>query len=175
MSVGTGVAVVLAILLVLPVAAVWLAGRWKDPPRSRWGASERDRRLAAGDLGLAELRIRRAYGLRDEDRWRAVHRAVRRGEAAPDDLRPAAVALARAVIDAVDSQPTHWTPPAAARIPLLVLAVVAIGFLLVTRPELGVVYLAYGLAAFLTRTRWSPAHRRVAAAAALHANSPATP
>jgi hypothetical protein len=172
MSAGVGFVVVTALLVLLPVVAVWVAGRWRDPPREKWGPSDKDRRLADGDLGLAEFRIRREFGLRDESRWQSVDRAVRRGEAAPEeDLRAAAAALARAIITAVDSQPKQWAAPSWARIPLLVLFVGWLGVILVFKTELGVVWLIYGLGFFLTRHRWSPALRRARAESALAANA----
>ena len=82
MSTGTavGVGVVVAILLVLPLGAVWWARRWRDPPPEKWGLSL----TGQPDLGAVEFRVRKQYGLRDEKTWGQVRRAAIRGEAAPD-------------------------------------------------------------------------------------------
>jgi Flp pilus assembly protein TadB len=175
MSTGVGVAVVAAILVVLPLGAVWLAGRWRDPPPERWGIPPEQRELAASALDVAEFRIRRDLRIRDEPRWTAVRRAVARGEAAPDDLRPAALRYARATIEAIDAQAGHsmWgrrPPPRPVRVLLAVAGLTAIVFVLVNNPLAGVVYLLYLGGLLLFRSRWWLTRKRARAQAAMEAN-----
>lgn len=163
-------AVVTAVLLGLPLVAVWVAGRWRDPPRERWALSPRPEQEALSEPGLAEFRIRRGYGIRDEARWTAVRRAVDRGEAAPADLRPAAREWAEAVLAGPELRSatgpvrrTYWLAPAAA------LAGIA-GTAVFLRPSTAVLYGVYLLGTLAYRNPWRLRARRARAEAALAAN-----
>lgn len=100
MRVEVGVVVAVAILVLLPLGAVWAAGRWRDPPRERWGIPAEQREAAANTAEMTEFRFRQRLGLTDDRRWTAAQRAVNRRVAAPADLRPAVHELAgRSVAD----------------------------------------------------------------------------
>jgi len=95
-----GVGVAVAILVVLPLGAVWLAGRWRDPPRERWAIPAERREAAANTAEMTEFRFRQRLGLNDDRKWMVAQKAVNRGVAAPAELRPATRELAeRAVVD----------------------------------------------------------------------------
>jgi hypothetical protein len=98
MDFGAAFFAALAIMVLVPLGAVWAAGRWRDPPRARWGITK-ERREAAADT--PERRIER--GLTDERKWTAVRRAVAKGTPAPEELRPAARELAGARIAELDA------------------------------------------------------------------------
>lgn len=170
MGVGIGTVVAVGILVVLPLAAVWVAGRWRDPPRERWALTARPEQEALSAPGLAEYRIRRAYGLRDEARWTAVRRAVDRGEAAPPDLRPAARDWAEAVLAGPELREatgrvrrTFWLWLA---LSLLVIVAVSVFY----DASLGVVYGLYLVVLVAIRNPWRLRARRARAEAALAAN-----
>lgn len=171
MGLEIGTVVAAGILLGLPLAAVWVAGQWRDPPRERWALTPRPEQEALSAPGLAEYRIRRGHGIRDEARWTAVRRAVDRGEAAPADLRPAAREWAEAVLAGPELRKaddpvrrTYWLAPA--------LALVAIaGTAVFLRPSMAVVYGAYWLGALAYGNPWRLRARRARAEAALAANA----
>jgi hypothetical protein len=164
-STGVGVVVVVAILVLLPLGAMVLARRGRDPPRDRWGLERPD---PTADPGVAEFRIRRQYGLRDERRWEQVRRAVVRGDPAPDDLRPAARDYAEAMLAALDAQrrPPSWLP-----VTLAVVGLTVVGVMLVLRPWLGLTYLLYWAAFMLPHTGWVQRRQRGRYESALTANS----
>ena len=162
---------VLAILVLFPLGALWLAGRWRDPPPERWGAPE-PRQQAAVALELAEYRIRREFGVRDEVLWKEIRRAVDKGEAAPPALRPAAHRYARAVADDIDAQLAGRRRPPGWVVALgLVVAVAGLAYLAVHNPATVAIYLLYGTGLGLSRSRWMLSRRRQRAAAAAAANS----
>ena len=170
MSGGVGLAVVAGLLLVLPVAAVWLAGRWRDPPPERWGPSERDVRLAAADPLLARHRLRAELGLLDDRRWNAARRAVARGAVAPPDLRAATRVLAErriARIDGVLLRRGHLLVVVLA--PLASSAFAAL-FLLLGDNPIGVLYSLYFIGLAVVQSPPVLRRRRARAAAALAAN-----
>lgn len=170
MSGPVATVVVAVVLIGLPLAAVWVAGRWRDPPRERWVLTPRPEQEALSEPGLAEFRIRREHGIRDETRWTAVRRAVDKGEAAPADLRPAAREWATAVLAGRELRPAAggirrfwlglaWT--------LAVIAATAV-FL---QPGTAVVYGLYLLGLLAFRNPWRLRARRTRAEAALAANA----
>lgn len=170
MSTGVGVGVVVAILVLLPLAALLAARRWRDPPREKWAATVRP----GVDPGVAEFHIRKQYGLRDEKRWEQVRRAVVKGEAAPDDLRPAARQYAQAMLAALDAQPGPWgrrRPPRWVRILIPAGAVVVIAAALVLRPWFGLFYLLYWTALTAQHSPWLRRRQRRRYEAALTVNS----
>lgn len=100
MGIDLGIAVAVAILVLFPLAAVWLAGHWRDPPRERWGIPAERLRAAADTAEMTEYRLRLRLGLNDERKWVAARKAISRGVAAPAELRSATHELAeRAVAD----------------------------------------------------------------------------
>lgn len=170
MSGTVAAAVVAAVLVGLPLVAVWLAGRWRDPPRERWALTPRPEQEALSEPGLAEFRIRREQGLRDEARWSAVRRAVDRGEAASADLRPAARQWAETVLAGPELRRatgpvsrTYWLAPA---LTLLWIAAMAV----LVRPSTAVVLGVYWLGLLAYRNPWRLRARRTRAEAALTAN-----
>jgi hypothetical protein len=170
---GVASVVALAVLVLLPLAAVWLAGRWRDPPRDRWALTAPAAQEELSAPGLAEFRIRRTHGIRDESRWAAVRRAVDRGEPAPPDLRPAAAEWARAQLAQLDAQLTHRV----ARSPLVWLlwllalaAGVTVGALLVNG-GFAAIYAGYSAVLAALNNPWRLTRRRTRTETALTANS----
>jgi hypothetical protein len=164
---GFASAVALAVLVLLPLGAVWLAGRWRDPPRDRWAL--KPRKPPGEDLEFAEYRLRREYGLRDEGRWTAVRRAVDRGEAAPPDLRPAVAAWAGVVLA---RRPSRLRFSVRAWVGSVVLMA---GYLTVVGLLLGagrtVVFAIYAVVVVAIHNPWTARRRRTNAETALRVNS----
>ncbi len=96
MNLPAGLAVALGILVLLPLAAVAVGPRWRDPPRERWGISP-ERLAAAGNTPeLVAYRRRIELGVADPRKEAVVNRAIQTGTAAPRELRAATRELARA-------------------------------------------------------------------------------
>lgn len=176
MGLGIGAIVAVAILVALPLAAVWLAGRWRDPPEERWALTPRPEQEALSEPGLAEFRIRREFGLRDEKRWSAVRRAVERGEAAPDGLGPAAHAWAESVLSRMDAGAGKQVSRRRARltyaaaVAALVLGIA--GSIVFLNRDIGIMYGIYALVVLVAQNPWRLRRQRTNAEAALTANSP---
>lgn len=171
MSTTVGLGVVLAILVVLPLAAVWAAGRWRDPPRERWGPSERQLREAATDPLYRRHQLRKELGLLDDRRWDAARRGVARGIAVEPALRAAVRTLAErriARIDAALARPRQWLALGVAPV-----AALAVGILLLRWQDnpVGLVYsLVFAVSAVLQSPPLLRRHR-ARAEAALTANA----
>jgi hypothetical protein len=89
-----GLAVALGILTVLPLAAVAVGRRWRDPPPERWGISPERRAAAANSPELIAYRRRIELGIADPRNEAVVNQAIRAGTAAPPELRAATRELA---------------------------------------------------------------------------------
>ena len=95
MNLPAGLAVALAILVLIPLAAVAVGRRWRDPPREKWGISPETLAAAANTPELVAYRRRIELGVAADPRKEAVvNRAIRTGTAAPPELRAATRELA---------------------------------------------------------------------------------
>jgi hypothetical protein len=101
-GIGLGVVVAIAILVLLPLGAVWAAGRWRDPPRERWGIPAERREAAANTAEMTEFRFRQRLGVADDRKWMAAQKAINRGLAAPAELRAATHELAERRVAELD-------------------------------------------------------------------------
>jgi hypothetical protein len=163
---------VVAILVALPLGAVVLAGRWRDPPRERWGIPQAERDAAADTPELAEYRIRREHGLRDERRCTQVVRAVARGERAPADLRAAVVALAEVRVGQLEGQVARATPRrVVAFYAVFVVLAAAVVVAVVRGAGMALLYLVYLVGLGVTRNPHLLRRRLAAARAARAANA----
>ncbi len=101
-----------AILVVLPLAATWASRFWRDPPREKWGIPPDALAAARNTPELVEHRRRIELDVTHGPRLAAVNRAIRTGTEAPPELRAAARELADAKIAALDRQlrrsSTRW-------------------------------------------------------------------
>lgn len=170
MGVGLGVAIAAAILVLLPLGAVWASHHWRDPPPDKWGVD----RSEAFTPELAEYRVRMQFGLREEARWAAVRDAVTRGLAAPEDLRPAARAYATDLVAALDRvlQSRETRRFRIVRITCAILAVaVAVGATILGQWKTAAVYGLYLGGLSVLHGPWPVRRRRDRAAAALAENT----
>jgi hypothetical protein len=99
-----GLTLAAAILVLFPLAAVWLAGRWRDPPREKWGIPAEQLAAARTSPELIAYRRRIELGVSHGPAATAVTRAIRTGTAAPPELRAAAHELAEVRIRELDRQ-----------------------------------------------------------------------
>jgi hypothetical protein len=90
-----GLVIALGILTLLPLAAVAVGRRWRDPPRERWGIPPERLAAAANTPELVAYRRRIELGVADPRTEAVVNRAIRTGTAAPPELRAATRELAR--------------------------------------------------------------------------------
>lgn len=174
MGTAVGVGVVLAILVLLPLGALWAAGRWRDPPRERWGVPEAQRAEAARSPEVLEVQLRRQHGIRDERRWAGVRRAAARGEAAPPGLRAATAEYAAARAEALERAAGRLT---GRRLRLFVAAnlALAVGGLLyavLAGSVLGGFYALYGTGLLVLQHPALLRRRLARARAAVAANRP---
>ena len=101
MNLPAGLAVALGILVLLPLAAVAVGRRWRDPPRERWGIPPESLAAAANTYTpeLVAYRRRIERGVAEPRKEVVVNRAIRTGTAAPPELQAATRELARLRID----------------------------------------------------------------------------
>jgi hypothetical protein len=102
--VGAGLAVAVAILVVLPLGAVWASHHWRDPPRSKWGIPAEQRDAARNSPELIAYRRRIELGVSFGPREAAVNRAIAKGIEAPPELRAATHELAQLTVREIDAQ-----------------------------------------------------------------------
>ena len=102
MNLPAGLAVAIGILVLVPLVAVAVGRRWRDPPRERWGISPESLAAAANTPELVAHRRRIELGVADPRKEAVVNRAIRTGTAAPPELRAATRALAELRIDELD-------------------------------------------------------------------------
>jgi hypothetical protein len=98
----SGLAVAMGILVLVPLVAVAVGRRWRDPPRERWGISPEGRAAAANTPELVAYRRKIELGVADPRKEAVVNRAIRTGTAAPPELRTATRELAELRIDELD-------------------------------------------------------------------------
>lgn len=172
MGLEVGVVVAVAILVLLPLAAVWAAGRWRDPPPERWGVSERQLAQAAGDPELARHRRRVELGLAGDREWTAARRAVAHGTAARPELRAAVRVLATEQIARIDSFLAR--PRRAVLLQWLAFAAGTVGSLvlwLAWDNPTGLIVALYSVVMAALSSPWMVRRRRARAQAAVAANS----
>jgi hypothetical protein len=102
--VGVGVVIAVAILVVLPLGAVWASHRWRDPPRSKWGIPQAQLDAARNSPELVAYKRRIELGVNFGPREAAVNRAIAKGIEAPPELRAATHELAQVRVQELDAQ-----------------------------------------------------------------------
>ena len=171
MGLEVGVVVAVAILVLLPLAAVWAAGRWRDPPPERWGPSERQLAQAAGDRELARHRRRLELGLAGDREWTAARRAVARGTAAPPELRAAVHVLATEQVARMDAYLAR--PRRSVLLQWLAFAAGTVGSLVLWLGwdnPIGLIMVIYSAVVAALSSPWMVRRRRARAQAAVVAN-----
>ena len=164
-----GLAVALGILVLLPLAAVAVGRRWRDPPRERWGISP-ERLAAAGNTPeLVAYRRRIELGVADPRKEAVVNRAIRTGTAAPHELRAATRELARLRVEELDRP----RPPVTRVIFVfwLCLATIVLGVSLYARTWLLCFYGIYWYVHAYLHSPWQVRRLRSRAEAAVVANA----
>jgi hypothetical protein len=167
-----GLAVALAILVLLPLAAVAVGRRWRDPPPEKWGIPAQARVAAANTPQLIAYRRRIALGVADPRKSAVVDRAISTGTAAPPELRAATRELAMLRIDELDRRVRTTRVTFGIWVVLAAVVLGTIGYVAVVRHE-GWFLLPYGLywcvRAYLS-SLWSVRRLRRRAEAAVVAN-----
>jgi hypothetical protein len=78
-----GLAIAAGIMVLLPLASVGVARRWRDPPQEKWGISRERLAAAANTPELIAYRRRIELGVADPRKATVVDRAIRTGTSAP--------------------------------------------------------------------------------------------
>jgi hypothetical protein len=104
MGSGPGIAVAVAILVLLPLGAVWASQRWRDPPRAKWGIPAKQLDAARNSPELVAHRRRIELGVSYGPRATAVERAISKGIEAPPELRAATHELAQERVREIDAR-----------------------------------------------------------------------
>lgn len=98
-----GVVVAVAILVLLPLGALWASHHWRDPPPEKWGLRPEQLAAARNSPELITYRRRIELGVTHGPRATAVNQAIAKGIAAPPELRAAARELAGIRIRELDA------------------------------------------------------------------------
>jgi hypothetical protein len=99
-----GVVVAVAILVLLPLGALWASQHWRDPPPEKWGLRPEQLAAARNSPELVTYRRRIELGVTHGPRATAVNQAIAKGIAAPPELRAAARELAGIRIRELDAR-----------------------------------------------------------------------
>jgi hypothetical protein len=167
-NLAAGLAVALAILVLLPLAAVAVGRRWRDPPPERWGIPPDRLAAAANTPELVAYRRRIELGVADPRKEAVVNRAIRTGTAAPPELRAGTRELAELRIEELSRR----RPPVRVRFAIWVcLATVLVGVSVAARTWFLCLYgVAWYVRAYLA-SPWYERRLRGRAEAAVVANA----